>query len=209
MSFKQTISQQFFARPTLIVARDLIGKVLVCRLAEGIRRYRITEVEAYCGTKDLACHTSPGRNQLLHSRGNLIGRVISNGASKGKTKRTEVMFGPAGYVYVYLIYGMYYCLNLVTAGQDQGEAVLIRAVEPLFETTDWPVGPGRLCKYLQIDKSFNGAKLGRKVGLWVEDSSYTVKSSDIKSSTRRGVAYAKDYAQKPWRFYLSNNNFVS
>ena len=140
------LSQQFFARPTLIVAKDLIGKVLVRKLSKGVWRYRITEVEAYCGVKDLACH-----------------------ANKGKTKRTEVMFGPAGYIYVYLIYGMYHCLNLVTAGDGQGEAVLVRAVEPLFSTTDWPVGPGRLCKYLQIDKSLNRLKLGRTGGLWVED----------------------------------------
>ncbi|MBU1092229.1 DNA-3-methyladenine glycosylase [Patescibacteria group bacterium] len=181
------LSQQFFARPTLVVAKDLIGKILVRKLSEGIRRYRITEVEAYCGVSDLACHTS-----------------------KGRTKRTEIMFGPAGYIYVYLIYGMHYCLNFVTAGEDQGEAVLIRAVEPLFNTTNSPIGPGRLCKYLQIDKSLNSAKLGRGTGLWVEeDNSDATRSVSIKSSPRRGIAYAKNYAKKPWRFYLKDNRFVS
>lgn len=180
------LSQQFFARPTLVVAKDLIGKVLVRKLSAGMRRYRITEVEAYCGVKDLACHTS-----------------------RGRTKRTEVMFGIAGRVYVYLIYGMYHCLNLVTAERGQGEAVLIRAVEPLFNTTDWSVGPGRLCKYLQVDKSLNGAKLNRSSGLWVEDDGWVVQSANIKSSPRRGVAYAKNYVQKPWRFYLKDNRFVS
>lgn len=180
------LTQQFFARPTLVVAKDLIGKILVRTLPEGTRRYRITEVEAYCGVKDLACH-----------------------ASHGRTNRTEVMFGPAGHIYVYLIYGMYYCLNLVTAEKGEGEAVLIRAVEPLFNTTDFPIGPGRLCKYLQIDKSFNNKKLTKVTGLWVEDDGYNIKTSDIKSSPRRGVAYAKNYAQKPWRFYLKDNQFVS
>lgn len=183
---RHRLKSDWFARPALLVAKELVGKVLVRQLPSGSFRYRITEVEAYCGTRDLACH-----------------------ASKGKTKRTEVMFGPAGHIYVYLIYGMYHCLNLVTAQTDEAEAVLIRAVEPLFATDQKPVGPSKLCHALSIDKSLNGQKLGRVSGLWIEDDGYTVLPKQLGKSARRGVAYAKKYALKPWRFYLKSSKFVS
>ena len=187
MSLRRIIlRQQFFARPTLIVTKDLLGKILVHQLPAGTRRYRITGIEAYCGAADLACH-----------------------AAKGCTSRTKVMFGPAGHIYVYLIYGMYYCLNLVTANVGEGEAILVRAVEPLFTTDEWPVGPGRLCKYLNIDKHLNAAKLGQQSGLWVEDDELVVSPSQINVSSRRGVGYAGKSALKPWRFYLKDNRFVS
>lgn len=180
------ISAAWFARPTLQVAPELIGKILVRQLPAGTFRYRITEVEAYCGIKDLACH-----------------------ASKGKTKRTEVMFGPAGCIYIYLIYGMYHCLNLVTAGEGAAEAVLIRSVEPLFATSQKPVGPGRLCRELNIDSQLNCLKLGHASGLWVEDDGTILKPGQLGQSARRGIAYAKDYASKPWRFYLKTSEFLS
>jgi len=176
----------WLARPTLLVAEELIGKVLARKLPTGVWRYRITEAEAYCGIKDLACH-----------------------ASHGKTKHTEVMFGPAGRVYVYLIYGMYHCLNLVTANPEEAEAVLIRSVEPLFTTSQKPIGPGRLCRELSIGSELNGLKLGRENNLWLEDDGYKIKPGDISKSARRGIDYAKDYASKPWRFYLTTSDFVS
>jgi len=180
------IGTNWFARPALTVAPELLGKVLVRQLATKTWRYRITEVEAYCGVTDLACH-----------------------ASRGKTKRTEVMFGPAGRIYVYLIYGMYHCLNLVTAGAGEAEAVLIRSVEPLFATNQTPVGPGRLGRELNIGSELNGQKLGRWSGLWIEDDGYQIKSGELGQSARRGIDYAKDYASKPWRFYLNNSEFIS
>ncbi|MFH0912266.1 MAG: DNA-3-methyladenine glycosylase [Patescibacteria group bacterium] len=180
------LKANWFARPTLLVAPALIGKVLVRHLPGGIFRYRITEVEAYCGAKDLACH-----------------------AAKGKTRRTEIMFGPAGYIYVYLIYGMYHCLNLVTAEEGEAEAVLIRSVEPLFETNQKPIGPGRLCRELEIDRRLNCQKLGKSRGLWVEDDGWAMLPKQLGRSNRRGVAYAKQYAKRPWRFYLKISRFVS
>ena len=176
----------FFNQSTLKVAKNLLGKILVRKINNKVYWYRITETEAYCGQKDLANH-----------------------ASRGKTKRTEPMFGPPGTIYVYLIYGMYYCLNFVTKKEGQPEAVLIRAVEPLFETTQNPVGPGRLCRDLKIDKKLNNKLIGEKIGLWLEDDDCKVKISDIGKSPRRGVAYAGEYAFKPWRFYLKNSKFVS
>lgn len=211
------LKASWLARPTVLVAEELIGKVLVRKLPTGFQprlrprgafapeggsfqargskpeaspagtwRYRITEVEAYCGVKDLACH-----------------------AARGCTPRTEVMFGPAGHIYVYLIYGMYYCLNLVTAGEGEAEAVLVRSVEPLFVTSRNPVGPGRLCRELNIDHQLNQHKLGRVSGLWLEDDGYKIKSGELGQSARRGIEYAKDYASKPWRFYLKSSLFVS
>lgn len=180
------LKSAWFARPTLQVAQELIGKILVRKLPRGIFRYRITEVEAYCGVQDLACH-----------------------ASKGRTQRTEIMFGSAGHIYVYLIYGMYHCLNLVTALEGEAEAVLVRSVEPLFATSQRPVGPGRLCRELDIDNQLNCLKLGRTSGLWVEDDGYKIKPGQIGQSARRGIAYAKDYASKPWRFYLKTSEFIS
>ena len=206
---RRIINRAWFAQPTLLIAPELIGKVLVRRVPTGIWRYRITEVEAYCGVRDLACHASPVRNRLVRGSENLTGQVISNGASRGKTQRTAVMFGPAGYIYVYLIYGMYHCLNLVTALEGKAEAILIRSVEPLFPTSQKPVGPGRLCRELNIDSKLNCQSLSRRSGLWVEDDGFKLKPEEIGQSARRGITYAKDYASKPWRFYLKTNKFVS
>ena len=183
---KKTLNAKWFAYPALQVAPNLVGKVLVRKFLQGTKRYRITEVEAYCGVQDLACH-----------------------AAKGRTRRTEVMFGPAGYIYVYLIYGMYHCLNLVTAKKGEAEAVLIRSVEPLFVTSQKPIGPGRLCRELNIGNELNCQKLNRTSGLWIEDDGFSIGSEQIGQSARRGIAYAKDYASKPWRFYLKTSKFVS
>lgn len=180
------LKSDWLTRPTLIVAEGLVGQILVRRLPGGIFRYRITEVEAYCGVEDLGCH-----------------------ASKGRTKRTEVMFGPAGHIYVYLIYGMYHCLNLVTANEGEAEAVLIRSVEPLFTTSQKPIGPGRLCRELQIGSDLNCQKLSRSSGLWLESSGKKIKPEQIGRSARRGIDYAKDYASKPWRFYLKDSEYIS
>jgi DNA-3-methyladenine glycosylase len=130
----------FFARDVLDVAPALIGKAIVRNFGENnIQRFVITEVEAYRGMEDLACH-----------------------ASKGRTTRTEVMFHKGGLVYVYLIYGMYWMLNFVTGGPDNPQAVLIRGLEGCY-------GPGRLTRKLSIDRSFYGEDLTTSPRLWVED----------------------------------------
>ncbi|MDP3710218.1 MAG: DNA-3-methyladenine glycosylase [bacterium] len=173
---KKIIPIQYFDQSTLKLAGELLGKFLVRKTGEGETRAMITEVEAYVGTEDKASH-----------------------ASKGRTSRTEVMFGKAGYWYVYMIYGMYYCLNIVTEKEGYPAAILIRSVEGI-------VGPGRVCKYFKIDNSsrltINKKPASKKTGIWIEDGGTKIKPSQIKRGIRIGVDYAEEWKEKPWRFYL-------
>jgi DNA-3-methyladenine glycosylase len=147
-------------------------------------RTKIVDVEAYVGPKDKACH-----------------------ASKGRTKRTEIMLGTAGFTYVYLIYGMYHCLNIVTEEEDYPAAILIRGLELLGEE-DAPVcqnridGPGRVSRFLDIDRTHNGldTTLGRN--LWIEDHGLVVTRKQTQALPRIGVDYAGEWAKKLWRFCL-------
>ncbi len=175
------LNQKFFNRNTVLVAQELLGKILVRKIpstslgqAAKIIRARIMETEAYCGMKDLACH-----------------------ASKGLTERTKVMFGPAGYSYVYMIYGMYYCLNIVTEREGNPSAVLIRALD--CENCN---GPGKLCQELKIDKKLNDADITKSNLLWIENGEIKIKKSQIKKGKRIGVDYAGKWKDKLWRFYL-------
>jgi DNA-3-methyladenine glycosylase len=170
------LPRNYFNRPTLVVARSLMGKYLI-RCIDGREiAGKIIEVEAYVGSEDKACH-----------------------ASKGRTQRTDVMFGPAGVAYVYLIYGMYHCLNVVTEREEFPSAVLIRAIEIDGKLID---GPGRLCRALQIDRSLNCADLTIGESLWFEDRGASVKRGNVGAHPRIGVDYAGVWAQKPWRFRL-------
>jgi len=161
----------FFLRDVLDVAPALLGKLLVRQFDDGrIERYPITEVEAYRSTEDRACH-----------------------ASKGRTPRTEVMFQQGGTVYVYLIYGQYWLLNLVTGIEGDASAVLIRGIE------GFP-GPGRVGRELLLDRSFYGESLIHSQRIWLEDAEPVL---EIKTSKRIGIEYAGDeWAEKLWRFYL-------
>jgi len=164
------LTAEFFLRDVLEVAPALIGKILVRQFGDGrIERYRITETEAYRGVEDRACH-----------------------ASKGRTPRTEVMFQEGGKVYVYLIYGQYWLLNLVTGIENDASAVLIRGIE------GFP-GPGRVGRELQLDRTFYGEILYTSDRIWVEDAEPV---SEIRTSKRIGVDYSGDWAEKLWRFYL-------
>jgi DNA-3-methyladenine glycosylase len=164
------LTAEFFLRDVLEVAPALIGKNLVRQFDDGrIERYRITETEAYRGIEDLACH-----------------------ASKGRTGRTEVMFKEGGTVYVYLIYGQYWLLNLVTGPEGDASAVLIRGIE------GFP-GPGRVGRELQLDRSFYGESLLHSDRIWVEDAEPV---SEIKTSKRIGVDYSGEWSEKLWRFYF-------
>jgi len=149
------------------VAKELLGHFLVRKIGRKIYRCKITETEAYCGIKDLACH-----------------------ASKGRTKRTEVMFGPAGHAYVYLIYGMYHCLNIVT--KENGGAVLIRGLEGIE-------GPGKICRDLKINKNMNGADITKSQKLWME---IVEKPKKITRAARNGIDYAGEFKNKLWRFII-------
>lgn len=167
------LPHSFFNRKTLHVARDLIGKYLVREIDGKTIREKITETEAYVGPHDLACHSS-----------------------RGRTRRNEPMFCAPGTIYVYFTYGMHWMLNIVTEEKDFGAAVLIRGTENVS-------GPARLTKYLKIDKSLNGKKLGKKTGLWVEDGE-KVSLKKILRTPRIGIAYAGDWVKKPYRFILMN-----
>ena len=155
-------------------ARGLLGKFLVRRGADGrVESRMITEVEAYDGSEDLACH-----------------------ASKGRTPRTEIMFAPAGFWYVYLCYGIHEMLNLVTGPKEYPAAILIRGVQDLN-------GPGRLTKAMGITRAFNGTPAGELSGLWIEDRGVVVPRGAVKATPRIGVDFAGPvWSQKFWRFLL-------
>jgi len=173
---RKILPRIYFNRPTVTVARSLIGKYLVRVIDGRILAGKIVEVEAYVGPQDKACH-----------------------ASKGRTKRTDVMFGPGGVAYVYLIYGMYHCLNVVTERKEFPSAVLIRAIELDRELID---GPGRLCRALQIDRRLNRVDLTTGESLWFEDRGVLVERADVGAHPRVGVDYAGEWAEKLWRFRL-------
>ncbi len=178
------LPHEFFARDTVIVAKDLLGKWLVRRIGRQTRIGRIVEVEAYVGPHDLACH-----------------------ASKGITPRTQVMHGPPGHAYVYLIYGMYHCMNVVTEPENHGSAVLIRALEPEKNLDSKASGPGLLCKAMEIDRSLNGVDLqGPALSIVAPDDEPRVS---IVKRPRIGVAYAGAWAERALRFYIKDNPYVS
>lgn len=164
---------EFFERPVLEVAKGLIGASLVRRIPHGNTiSSMLTEVEAYDGPEDLASH-----------------------ASKGRTPRTEVMFGPAGVFYVYLIYGVHWMLNVVTGESGYPAAVLIRGIKDMS-------GPGRVTARLQIDKSLNGKPAQKSSGLWFEKRSVVIPDDRIETTPRIGVEYSGDWSRVPYRFIL-------
>ena len=162
----------------------MLGKHLV-HVTGGIeRRARIVEVEAYVGAHDLASHSS-----------------------KGVTPRTSVMYGPPGHAYVYLIYGMHHCMNVVTEPEGNGAAVLLRAVEPVAGVDGNTRGPGLLCRALGIDKHLNGHDLLSGDFYIAEPPS--AERIAIVTRPRIGVAYAGEWAEAPLRFYIEGNPWIS
>jgi DNA-3-methyladenine glycosylase len=179
------LPREFYARRTLTVARQLIGMHLVHDDGGTRRVGRIVETEAYLGPKDLAAHSS-----------------------RGRTQRNDVMFGPAGFAYVYFIYGFWYCMNVVTREVDVPQAVLLRALEPIENLSDKTWGPGLLCRAMNIDRSLNGTDLlGSK--LWLERPQDSKRRVRVTRATRIGVDYAGEWAQRLWRFYDRDSSFVS
>lgn len=191
------LRRDFYRRSTLTVARELLGQRLV-RILDGQRLSGlIVEVEAYIGEDDAACH-----------------------AACGRTPRNEVMYGPPGYAYVYFIYGMHHCLNVVTEETGFPAAVLIRALEPLEgldimrryrsgrpdrELTN---GPAKLCQALAIEMGFNGVDLCTGEGLFIEECRM-VAQEEVGTSPRIGIKADELAMSVPWRFYLQGNAFVS
>lgn len=198
------LNREFYNRDTLVVAQELLGKVLVHEV-DGVRTAgKIVEVEAYIGPIDKAAHSYNGR----------------------RTPRTEVMYGKPGFAYVYFIYGMHYCFNVVTREEGMPEAVLVRAVEPLegkdkmsegrFEKyydcltksqkRNLTNGPAKLCAALRIDKGLNREDLcGDR--LYIEEGSK--EEFTIKSSKRVGIDYSEEAKDYLWRFYIENSEYVS
>ncbi|MBE0654774.1 MAG: DNA-3-methyladenine glycosylase [Bacteroidales bacterium] len=166
----QKLQADFYLRDVLEVAPDLLGKRLVICGSEHSGVYHITEVEAYRGREDMACH-----------------------ASRGMTPRTEVMFREGGLLYMYLVYGMHWMMNIVTAGTGIPQAVLIRGLDKVS-------GPGRLTRQLGLDRSFNGESLVQSERIWLEDAE---TPSNILTSPRIGIDYAGEpWISIPWRYYL-------
>ncbi|MBN1583760.1 MAG: DNA-3-methyladenine glycosylase [Anaerolineae bacterium] len=191
----------FYSRDTLTVARDLLGQRLVRQIdtQQGPIRVsgRIVELEAYVGQGDEACH-----------------------ASRGRTPRTEVMFGPPGHAYVYFIYGMHYCFNVVTEPEGAAAAVLIRALEPVEGIDEMRIrrrgrggvqltnGPAKLCYALGIDKTLNKVDLVTSDSLWLERDK-RVDMSHIAAGPRIGVTGDEQAITVEWRFWIKENPYVS
>jgi DNA-3-methyladenine glycosylase len=190
------LPREFYLRDTLTVARELLGKLLAHGETSGI----IVETEAYMGPADAAAHSSGGK----------------------RTPRTEVMYGEGGHAYVYLIYGLYRCLNVVTSGIDRPECVLIRALEPVSgldimrsrrknrPDRELCRGPGRLCDALAIDRGCLGADLcsTEPPALYITEGVF-VPEQDIEATPRIGIDYAGEARFYPWRFVVRGSKFVS
>ncbi|WP_202114665.1 DNA-3-methyladenine glycosylase [Vreelandella zhuhanensis] len=192
------LSRDFYARDTLVVAENLLGCHVVRELESGLHLMaRIVEVEAYMGPHDSACH-----------------------AAKGRTARTEVMFGPPGHAYVYLIYGMHHMLNFITLRDGYPCGVLLRAVEPVLGEPQMRLlrsakgkqlsnGPGKLTRALGVDKSLYGHDLTLGTQLWASPRSAGFKPQ-IAYGPRVGIGYAEsEHREAPWRLWLKGNEWVS
>lgn len=186
------LPRSFYARPTLEVAPDLLGKFIVYNSPEGPLVARITETEAYIGEDDPACH-----------------------AHRGRTMRNDVMFGPPGFSYIYFIYGVYYCLNFVTEPAGRAAAVLLRAAEPIegvelmrSRSTSTRIhqllnGPGKFCRAFNLNREQNNLDLTGNI-LYLEDRNFRV--TEFGTSPRIGIRTATD---RPWRFYDKSAASVS
>jgi DNA-3-methyladenine glycosylase len=176
----------FYDRPALVVAREVLGMTLVREGPRGRQAGRIIEVEAYDGPEDAASHARSGPNG-----------------------RAAVMFGPAGFAYVYLIYGIHHCLNLVTGPAGYPAAVLVRALEPLAGIDERTNGPGLLCRALDIDRRLNGADLAGDA-IRLEDRGTPLRDEDVVARPRIGIKFAGEpWISQPWRFYERGNRWVS
>jgi len=191
----EKLDKDFYMKDAVSVAKNLLGKYLIKNTDEGYVGGMIVETEAYMGPKDDAAHSY----------------------NLKRTKRNEAMYEEGGVTYVYFIYGMYYCLNIVTNKPNIPQAVLIRAVEPKFglnimignrntDLKNLTNGPAKLCRALDIDLSYN------KVSL-LSDKLFITQGEEVKNkivSTKRiNIEYARNYKDKPWRFIVKNSKFLS
>jgi DNA-3-methyladenine glycosylase len=176
------LPRSYFRRPATELARALIGKILVRRIRGKTRRARVVETEAYLGPHDLASH-----------------------AAKGRTRRTEVLFGPAGRAYVYLIYGMYQMLNVVAGRVGEAQAVLIRAAKPLDGWRADLSGPGRLTRAFQVTRSEHGLDLAGDQLYFLDDPTHQAR---VVAAKRVGIDYAREWKDAPLRFLDADHELV-
>lgn len=193
------LKEEFFTRATLKVAQELLGKYLVRKIGNFKLIGKIVETEAYIGPKDKASHSYGGKVTVRNKAEYLVG----------------------GHCYIYLVYGMYWQLNITTNQEGKPECVLIRALEPIkwenknknkkhiLKIKNLTNGPGKLCRWLNLDNSFYGEDLTKSRRLWLEDRGIKIKKSQIVKTKRIGIDYAGDWTKKPWRFYIKDNKFVS
>lgn len=181
------MEREFFVRPTLEAAKGLLGKVLVRIYRRRRLSGKIIETEAYIGPEDRASHGFLGK----------------------RTKRNQAEFLVGGHIYIYLVYGMYWQLNISTESKGEPTCVLIRALEPLEGIKTASDGPGKLCRALKLNKSFYGVDVCNSKRIWIEEGE-KIEESQIVKTPRIGIDYAGPFwAKIPWRFYLRNNKFVS
>ena len=207
------LQREFYTRDTLLVAKELLGKYIVRRIGKRFLVGKIVETEAYIGPKDKASHSYQWK----------------------VTKRNLAEFLEGGHVYIYLCYGMYWQLNITTSENCTPECVLIRAIEPIIKSKDFgnskyqapnpkqilnsndqnskkiinlANGPGKVCKWLKLNRSFYGEDLVESKKIWLEQGE-KVKNSEIVKSKRIGIDYAGSWRHKLWRFHIKNNPFVS
>lgn len=218
------LERKFFERKTLIVAKELLGKYLVRNYRGKLLIGKIVETEAYIGPKDKASHAYTRKEQkskekikIIENNWERIKNCIENKELFIKrilrlkdakvTKRNLAEYLRGGCVYIYLIYGTYYQLNITTYKEGYPECVLIRSLEPI-KNLKKPKGPGKLCKELKLDSSFWGEDVVKSDRLWLENGE-SYQEEEIIKTTRIGIDYAEEYKFLKWRFYLKNNKWVS
>lgn len=196
----EILDQAFYLKDGITLAKELLGQVLVRQEGDNTYAFKIVETEAYMGITDKGAHVFGDK----------------------KTARTAPLYEIGGTTYIYLIYGMYHCLNISAGEKGVPYCVLIRSVEPMDESavayaaqhrnikskklTDLTNGPGKLCKALHIDRSLNHLNVSQKGALWIAKGD---KVTDIVSAKRINIPYAQEDADKPWRFYIKDHPFVS
>lgn len=175
---KKKLLRKFYVRPTLKVAKELLGKYIVRKIGKKEIVSKIIETEAYIGPKDRASHAFGGKI----------------------TKRNWPLYLEGGHIYIYLVYGIHWQLNVVSEKAGKPECILIRALEGID-------GPGKVCRFLKLDKSFNGEDLTKSKRIWLEDRGKRIKPSQIISKKRIGIDYAGPYwSRRKWRFLLKNSS---
>jgi DNA-3-methyladenine glycosylase len=181
---KKKLTRSFYARPTLTVAKEILGKYIVRKDKGKLLVGKIVETEAYIGPRDKASHAYKGK----------------------RTKRNQAEYLVGGYIYIYLVYGMHWQMNITTSSANKPECVLIRAIKPVDpKLKNLTNGPGKLCRWLKLNKSFYGEDLIESKRIWLEDRGDRIRPSQIVATARIGIDYAGPYwSARKWRFLIKD-----